>query len=50
MMLPGLKAGWIQERLGYENFFLWVMACTIPSFAAAALVKIDPSFGKKAQA
>jgi len=48
MMLPGLKAGWIQERLGYEHFFLWVMACTIPSFAAAALVKIDPAFGKKA--
>jgi PAT family beta-lactamase induction signal transducer AmpG len=48
MMLPGLKAGWIQERLGYEHFFLWVMACTIPSFAAAALVRIDPGFGRKA--
>ena len=48
MMLPGLKAGWIQEQLGYEKFFLWVMLCTIPSFAAAALVKIEPGFGKKA--
>jgi PAT family beta-lactamase induction signal transducer AmpG len=47
MMLPGLKAGWIQEWLGYQNFFLWVMVCTLPSFAAAALVKIDPAFGKK---
>ncbi|MEJ1973488.1 MAG: MFS transporter [Lacunisphaera sp.] len=48
MMLPGLKAGWIQEQLGYEKFFLWVMACTIPSFGAAALLKIDPAFGRKA--
>jgi PAT family beta-lactamase induction signal transducer AmpG len=48
MMLPGLKAGWIQEQLGYEKFFLWVMVCTIPSFAAAALVRIEPGFGKKA--
>ncbi len=48
MMLPGLKAGWIQEQLGYEKFFLWVMVWTIPSFAAAALVKINPAFGRKA--
>ena len=47
MMLPGFKAGWIQEQLGYQNFFLWVMACTIPSFAAATLVKIPEGFGKK---
>ncbi len=47
MMLPGLKAGWIQEHLGYEKFFLWVMLCTIPSFAATALIKVDPQFGRK---
>jgi len=47
MMLPGLKAGWIQERLGYENFFLWVMACTIPSFLATALIKVPEGFGRK---
>jgi PAT family beta-lactamase induction signal transducer AmpG len=47
MMLPGLKAGWIQEQLGYQNFFLWVMACTIPSFAATALIKVPAGFGRK---
>ncbi|MDP2136839.1 MAG: MFS transporter [Candidatus Didemnitutus sp.] len=47
MMLPGMPAGWIQDQLGYPNFFLWVCAATIPSFAAAALIKIDPAFGKK---
>lgn len=47
MMLPGLKAGWIQEQLGYQNFFLWVMACTIPSFVATALIKVPAEFGRK---
>jgi MFS transporter, PAT family, beta-lactamase induction signal transducer AmpG len=47
MMLPGLKAGGIQENLGYEKFFLWVMLCTIPSFAATALIKVNPQFGRK---
>jgi PAT family beta-lactamase induction signal transducer AmpG len=33
--------------MGYQNFFLWIMAATIPGFIVAALVKIDPEFGKK---
>ena len=48
MMLPGMAAGWLQDHLGYPKFFLWVMLATIPSFAVAALIKIDPAFGKKA--
>jgi PAT family beta-lactamase induction signal transducer AmpG len=47
MMVPAMASGWIQEQLGYQNFFLWVMAATIPGFIVAALVKIDPEFGKK---
>ena len=47
MMLPGLPAGWIQEKLGYPHFFLWVCLCTLPSFVAAALIRIEPEFGKK---
>jgi PAT family beta-lactamase induction signal transducer AmpG len=47
MMLPGMAAGWIQDHLGYLNFFLWICVATIPSFAAAALVKVDAAFGKK---
>jgi PAT family beta-lactamase induction signal transducer AmpG len=51
MMLPGLKAGVIQQHLGYTQFFVWVLVCTIPSFIATALVTktIDPAFGKKAK-
>jgi len=47
MMLPGMFSGWLQEHLGYQHFFLWVMISTIPCFAVAALVKIDPAFGRK---
>ena len=50
MMLPGMAAGWIQEKLGYLNFFIWVCLATIPSFAATALIKVDPEFGRKAAA
>jgi PAT family beta-lactamase induction signal transducer AmpG len=47
MMLPGMAAGWIQDQLGYVKFFMWVLIATIPSFAATALIKIEPGFGKK---
>lgn len=47
MMLPGMVSGKIQEWLGYENFFIWVMACTSITFLVSALIKIDPKFGRK---
>jgi MFS transporter, PAT family, beta-lactamase induction signal transducer AmpG len=50
MMLPGMPAGWLQEKLGYLPFFAWVCAATLFSFLAAAFIKVDPAFGKKASA
>lgn len=47
MMVPGMVSGKIQEALGYQNFFIYVCVMTIPAFIMAALVKIDPEFGKK---
>ncbi len=47
MMLPGMYSGALQEQIGYQHFFLWVIISTIPGFIVAALVKIDPEFGKK---
>ena len=47
MMLPGMVSGKIQQLLGYQDFFIWVCIATIPAFVMAALVKIDPEFGKK---
>ena len=39
---------WIEDQIGYVNFFIWVLVCTIPSFVVVARLKIDPAFGKKA--
>ena len=50
MMLPGMASGWIQERLGYPDFFLWVCACTLPSILVTALLRIDPAFGRRDRA
>ncbi len=47
MMLPGMWSGWLQDTIGYRHFFLWVVLSTIPGFLVAALVKIDPGFGRK---
>ena len=47
MMLPGMAAGWLQEQLGYQLFFIWIMVCCVATFAVTALLKIDPEFGKK---
>jgi PAT family beta-lactamase induction signal transducer AmpG len=47
MMVPGMWSGKLQEMIGYQHFFVWTCLATIPAFAMAALVKIDPEFGKK---
>ena len=46
MMIPAMASGWIQEQLGYAHFFLWILLSTIPGFIVAALIRIDPAFGK----
>lgn len=50
MMLPGMMAGWIQELIGYNHFFIFVMICTIPTLAIIPFLKIDSNFGKKDKA
>ncbi|HEX9952740.1 MAG TPA: hypothetical protein VGB53_13290, partial [Rubricoccaceae bacterium] len=47
MMIPGMFSGWLQEILGYERFFIWVVIATIPSFLVAALVRFPADFGRK---
>jgi PAT family beta-lactamase induction signal transducer AmpG len=47
MMLPGMFSGWLQELIGYKNFFVWVMISTIPAFIIAKFIHLDPDFGKK---
>ena len=50
MMIPGLFAGALQEAIGYQMFFLIVIAFCSVTFVVTSLLKIDPSFGKKEQA
>ncbi len=47
MMLPGMVSGWIQEMIGYQYFFIWVMICTLPGFVIINYLKYDPKFGTK---
>lgn len=47
MMLPGMVAGDLQEWLGYSNFFIAVMISCVLTVGVAALLRIDPDFGKK---
>ena len=46
MMIPGMFAGWLQEQLGYNHFFIWIMICSIIPIIAVSLLKIDPDYGK----
>ena len=47
MMLPGLRAGWFQELMGYTNFFVWVCIATLPSVFVVMRLKVDPEYGKR---
>ena len=49
MMIPGMFAGALQEWMGYVGFFWWIMGCCLVTLAVTALIKVDPSFGRKSQ-
>ena len=47
MMLPGMLSGYIQQYLGYGNFFIWVFLATIPGIILSRLLVFPKDFGKK---
>jgi PAT family beta-lactamase induction signal transducer AmpG len=49
MILPGLVAGYIQEAIGYQNFFWMVISCSVATFIVTFLARriTDPAYGKK---
>lgn len=47
MMLPGMVAGYVQESVGYTNFFIFVMLCCLVTVGVTMSVKVDPEYGKK---
>ncbi|MEY4011519.1 MAG: hypothetical protein RIT22_643 [Bacteroidota bacterium] len=49
MMLPGMISGYIQEYLGYGNFFIWVLCATIPGIILSRFLIFPADFGKKSE-
>lgn len=47
MMFPGMLSGYIQQLIGYDNFFIWVMISIIPAITPIFFIKVDPEFGKQ---
>jgi len=47
MMIPGLFAGALQQAVGYQTFFLIVMAACAITFLVTAFIDVDPEFGVK---
>lgn len=46
MMLPGLISGFMQEWLGYDGFFIWVVFAALPAFVLLRYIKYPADFGK----
>ncbi|SDQ60362.1 MFS transporter [Flagellimonas zhangzhouensis] len=47
MMLPGMLSGYIQEWLGYDGFFIWVVIAALPAFFVLRFLKYPADYGKK---
>ena len=49
MMIPGMVAGYVQEMLGYTDFFIFVMVCCLVTVCVTMMVKtkVDPEYGRK---
>lgn len=46
MMLPGLISGFMQEWLGYDGFFVWVVLAALPAFILLRYINYPADFGK----
>lgn len=47
LMIPGMFSGYLKDAVGYQTFFLIVIGACAITVAMAALIKIDPDFGKE---
>jgi MFS transporter, PAT family, beta-lactamase induction signal transducer AmpG len=47
MMLPGMVSGFVQEWLGYEGFFIWVVIAAFPGLLMVKYIKFPYDYGKK---
>lgn len=47
MMLPGMVSGYIQQWLGYDGFFVWVVIAALPALFLLKFITYPADFGKK---
>ena len=47
MMLPGMISGYMQQWLGYDGFFIWVVVAALPALLLLKFIKYPADFGKK---
>ncbi|MDB6108391.1 MAG: transporter, family, beta-lactamase induction signal transducer AmpG [Pedosphaera sp.] len=47
MMIPGMFSGWLQDIIGYQHFFVWVLLATVPGFLIVAFIPLEAEFGRK---
>ena len=43
LVLPGAISGWIQMKMGYQHFFLWVLISAVPAMLLSRFVPIHSS-------
>jgi len=47
LMIPGMFSGIIQQAIGYQYFFIWLIIAAVPSFILAKYIPLDSLFGKR---
>lgn len=47
MMLPGMISGYMQQWLGYDGFFIWVVIAALPALFLLKFITYPADFGKK---
>ena len=50
LILPGALSGFVQTKLGYERFFLWVLISAVPAMVMARFVPIHGTTAEDAEA
>lgn len=40
-LLPGMVSGYFSDYMGYYEFFVWIIICTIPAYIMSALVPLS---------
>ena len=48
-LLPGMVSGYFSDYMGYYEFFVWIIICTVPAYIMSALVPLEANKTSEAQ-